>query len=340
MNKFKTQKVVISEFGSPEVLELKNEEVELNPKNGLLIEVMAVGVGFADIMAQRGGYFLAPKRPFSPGYDLVGKVANLNGSSKFKEGDIVAAMLPTMCTYQDKLQVLENYLVKLPENLSVLDAAAAILNYLTAYCILEEKAKVKQGDTVLIHGVSGGVGTALAQIGKLKNLKMYGTASKAKHHLAEAYGVIPIDYRTDNFVDVLKRVEPDGMNAAFDAMGAENIKKTAKIMAQKGTIVSYGFAGSAYGGYGELFKGLWQFFKLKLAPNGIKMEACGTPSGIKKNPEWYQGTLAKILQQVKDGLLQPLIDSTFSLEEVAKAHELMESGKAKGKIVLTTKHYK
>jgi len=337
---FNTQRVLVSDFGGPEVLKIVDETIESSPEKGLLIEVWAVGVGYADIMAQRGGYFLAPKRPFSPGYDLVGRVADSYNSNKFKEGDLIAAMLPVMCTYQDKLQVPEKYLIKLPENIKVIDAVASILNYLTAYCILEEKAKVKEGDKVLIHGVSGGVGMALAQIGQLKKLKMYGTCSASKFQLAEKFGVIPIDYKNEVFEAIIKKKNPSGINAAFDAMGAENLKRTAKVIKRGGTIVSYGFSGSNYGGYAELFKGLLQFLKIKLLPNGIKMKACGTPSEVKKKPEWYRKTLSTILSQIKDWKINPLIDSTFPLTEVAKAHAFMESGKAKGKVVLTTKYFK
>ncbi len=336
---FNTEQVIVSEFGGPEILKLIDNTIEATAEKGLLVEVWAVGVGYADIMAQRGGYFLAPKRPFSPGYDLIGRVVESYGSKKFKPGDTVAAMLPTMCTYQDKLQVEEKYLVKLPDNIKAIDAAASILNYLTACCILEQKARVKEGDTVLIHGVSGGVGMALAQIGQLKKLKMYGTCSATKFYLAEKYGVIPINYKNEAFEAIIKKKHPLGIDAAFDAMGAENLKRTAKVVKRGGTIVSYGFSGSNYGGYAELFKGLFQFLKIKLLPNGIKMQACGTPAEVKKNPEWYRDSLTKILHQIADGNLQPIIDSTFSLSEVSKAHALMESGKAKGKIVLTTKYF-
>lgn len=333
------QKVVINEFGGPEVLQLINEKFETNPKKGLLIEVLAVGVGFADIMAQRGGYFRAKKKPVIPGYDLVGQIVNAYDSTIFKSGDKIAALLPAMCTYQDKIQIPEKYLVKIPDNLPLLDAAAVILNYITACSILEEKAKVKKGDTVLIHGASGGVGAALAQIGKLKGLKMYGTASSAKHNILKEYGVIPIDYKTENFVEVIQKQQPNGIDAAFDAMGAENIRRSAKIIKKGGTIVSYGFSGNNYGGSGELIKGLFQFMKLKVLPNGIKMKVCAAPTEVKNNPEWYRKTLSKIFQQMKENQLKPIIDSVFPLSEVIKAHELMESGKARGKVVLTTKYF-
>jgi NADPH:quinone reductase-like Zn-dependent oxidoreductase len=115
-------------------------------------------------MAQRGGYPLAPKLPFSPGYDFVGKIIDPCNSVSFNKGDMVCAMLPTMGTYR------ERYI------------------------------EVKEGGVVFIQGASGGVGISLSEIGKLKKLNMFGTASKAKHGFLKETGVIPINYQEDDFV--------------------------------------------------------------------------------------------------------------------------------------------
>lgn len=134
-------KVEICRNGAPEVLEIRKETLTPDSGKGLLIEVWAFGVGWADIMAQRGGYALAPKKPFSPGYDFVGKVIESYNSNDFKKGDMVAALLPEMGAYSELLEVEEKYLVKVPEKTPIDKAVASILNYLTAYCIVEKKSK-------------------------------------------------------------------------------------------------------------------------------------------------------------------------------------------------------
>lgn len=335
----KMERVIIHSYGDPKVL--KSEIIELQPdkNNGLLIEVWAVGVGFADIMAQRGGYALAPKLPFTPGYDFIGRIIDSYDSVNFQNEDMVAALTPKMGTYKDLIEVKEELLVKVPPGSDILNLGAAILNYLTAYCILEEKAKVKQGDIVFIQGVSGGVGIALAQIGKLKGLKMYGTASKEKHGLLKEMGVIAIDYKNEDFVSIIQNDYPKGINAAFDARGGKSLLDSSRIVKKGGFVVSYGFSGKAFGGKPEMLKGLGVLIRLFLTPNGKRVRVCGTPGEVEKKPQWYNTTLKKIFKEISLSKLKPIIASSFLLNDAMKAHELMESGNFIGKIMLKTKYF-
>lgn len=336
----KFERVTIKFHGNSDVLTSEMVELVPNEKSGLLIEVWAIGIGFADIMAQRGGYALAPKLPFSPGYDFVGRVVEAYNSEDFKNGDFVAALLPQMGTYRDLIEVPEEFLVKLPQGISLLKTAAAVLNYLTAYCILDEKAKIKSGDTVFIQGASGGVGIALAQIGRMKGLKMYGTASQAKHPLLKQLGVIPIDYKRENFVVRIKRDFPNGLDAAFDARGGEYLLKTAQIVKKGGVVVSYGFSGNNFGGNVEVLKGLAILVRLYLTPNGKKIKICAIPGEVDKNQKWYKNTLKKIVDEIALLKLDPIVGANFTLKDASKAHKLMESGNFEGKIVLTTNYFK
>lgn len=290
-------------------------------------------------MAQRGGYALAPKLPFSPGYDLVGRIVEVYDSSKFKKGDMVCAMLPTLGTYADILEVKEEYLVKMPKDVSVLKAAAAILNYLTAYCILEKKANSQKNDTVFIQGASGGVGMALSQIGAMKGLKMYGTSSKSKFDLLKSNGVIPIDYRNNDFVEKIRTNHPNGIDASFDARGGKDLQNAGKIIRNGGTAVAYGFSGNGFGGNKEMMKGLWQLVKLILSPNGKKVKTCAIPNEVKNDTNWYRKKLETILELIKEGKLNPQIDSVFDLKNASAAHKKFEKGNLKGKIILKTKYY-
>lgn len=335
----KVERIILKQNGKPDVLQ--NEVIELipNKNNGLLIEVWAIGIGFADIMAQRGGYALAPKLPFSPGYDFVGKIIDPYNSVSFNKGDMVCAMLPTMGTYRDIIEVKEDFLIKLPKGISIIKTAAAILNYLTAYCILEEKVKVKEGNTVFIQGASGGVGIALAQIGKLKKLNMFGTASKSKHRFLKEMGVIPIDYRNEDFVKIIKNKYPKGINAVFDARGGIDLRNASKVVKKGGTVVTYGFSGNGFGGNKEMIKGLWELMKLMIIPNGKRIKICGTPNEIKKKSIWYKKKLTEIVDLINNGSLNPLIDSIFPLKEAGLAHAKFEEGNLKGKIILITKYY-
>ena len=334
------KRVVIRQNGAPDVLETVTETLNRNKKTGLLVEIWAFGVGWADIMAQRGGYALAPKKPFTPGYDFVGKVIDNYGSNQFEIGDSVAAMLPEMGTYSEILEVDEKYVVKVPDNTPIDKAAASILNYLTAYCILEQKAKVNDNDTVYIQGASGGVGLALAQVGKLKGLKMYGTSSPSKFSLLTSNGVIPIDYKNEDLVEIILRQYPNGIDAAFDARGGKSLKSCIQVIKKGGTVVSYGFSGDNYGGNKEMFKGLAIVLKNLISINGKQIKFCATPSEVKKQTEWYKKTLTQIFNQINSGEINPLVNEIIPFNDIAKAHLMMEKGKLDGKIIVKTKYYK
>lgn len=334
------KKVVIRQNGTPDVLEIKSETLSRDINKGLLIEVWAFGVGWADIMAQRGGYALAPKKPFTPGYDFIGKIIDNCCSNQFQTGDMVAALLPQMGTYSELLEVDEKYLVKLPNKTPIDKAAASLLNYLTAYCIIEQKASIKDNDSVYIQGASGGVGIALSQIGKLKSLKMFGTTSKNKAELIKNYGVIPIDYKSENLVEIIRKSHAKGVDVAFDARGGKSLSDCIKVIKNGGVVVSYGFSGDNYGGNKDMLKGIMIILKNLFSSNGKQIKLCGTPSEIEKNTDWYKTTLTKIFKQINSGEINPLIHEIIPFYEIVKAHKLMEKGKLVGKIIVKTKYYK
>jgi NADPH:quinone reductase-like Zn-dependent oxidoreductase len=159
-----------------------------------------------------------------PGYAIVGDVdAFGEGVTDAAVGDRVAA-LTTYGGYAEYIFLGEEQLIPVPTTLDPAEAAPVILNYIVAYQTLHRTAKIKAGDKVLIIGASGGIGTAFLQLGKLANLTMYGIASKSKHHILTEYGATPIDYRTQDFVEVIRKAEPEGLEAVFDGIGGDYIK--------------------------------------------------------------------------------------------------------------------
>jgi NADPH:quinone reductase-like Zn-dependent oxidoreductase len=208
----KYRNVVLTKRGSSEVLKIAERE-HCNPSaNQVKIKILACGIGRTDIAMRYGYYPFAPKIPFVPGYEIVGKIESIgSGVMGFVAGDIVAA-LTVYGGYSEYIYLEQKHLVKVPEGLDLSAVAALILNYTTAYQILKRVSKVRAGDSVLINGASGGVGTALLDLGRLESLKMYGTASENKHDLIKKFGAIPIDYNTEDFVDFIHKREPAGLN--------------------------------------------------------------------------------------------------------------------------------
>jgi len=331
----KHKRIVIEANGSTDVLNTVEEALP-DPKPGeVRVRVLAAGVGFADVMAQHGGYPLAPKLPFTPGYDFTGIVDQIGeGVTDVVEGQYVAALNPQFGCYAEYICVRSELLVKVPEELDPAEVVSIILNYLTAHCILHKKGHLSEKESVLIHAAAGGVGTALLQLGNLLDLKMYGTASKRKHDIVRQFGGIPIDYRNQDFLEFIRKEMPDGVDAAFDPIGGANLRRSYQIVRKNGRIISYGFAGKKFGGLGRMVFGVLLMSLLNIFPDGKRVRLCATPGEVKKDKPWYRETLAELLSMLSDRKIQPVIGARIPLVEVQHAHRLMEEGSVCGKVVL------
>ncbi|MGD2079216.1 MAG: alcohol dehydrogenase catalytic domain-containing protein, partial [Chloroflexota bacterium] len=207
--------VVATSIGGPEVLQVVENDLRPPAAGEARIKVLAASVSQPDVTVRNGetlykGTPLGRKPPFVPGYAVVGTVDAIGEDvAEVAVGDRVAA-LTVVGGYTEYLYWNSDRLIPVPKDLDPLEVAPLILNYIVAYQVLHRKAKVKAGEKALIIGASGGLGTALLQLGQLAGLKMYGIASKRKHHILTEYGAIPIDYHTQDFVEVLRQAEPDG----------------------------------------------------------------------------------------------------------------------------------
>jgi NADPH2:quinone reductase len=187
----KYKHIMIPQFGGAENLLLLEDDLLEPQANEVGVKVLAAGVSFADILMREGAHPESMNRrtPFTLGWDLVGVVDKLGDKvSTWQTGQMVAA-LPIVGGYAEYVILPSNELVPVPPGLDPAEAVSLILNYTTAYQMLHRCADIKSGETILIHGnAAGGVGTALLQLGKLANLKMYGTASYEKHDIVSSLG--------------------------------------------------------------------------------------------------------------------------------------------------------
>jgi NADPH:quinone reductase-like Zn-dependent oxidoreductase len=243
-------------------------------------------------------------------------------------GDKVGA-LTTYGGYAEYMFLGHEQLIPVPVALDPAEAVTLILNYIVAYQALHRSAKVKAGDKVLIIGASGGIGTAFLQLGKLANLTMYGMASKSKHHVLIEYGATPIDYHTQDFVEVIRKAEPDGLDAVFDGIGGDYIGRGFSLLRRGGTFVGYANPLSL----SRTFRFLGQVILFNLWPNGKSATYYSTgKSRLNRRPfmeDW--ATLFKLLEE---GKIRPIITRKFPILEAAKANELLESGSVIGNLVL------
>ncbi len=191
-------RVVVTQYGGPDVIQVIEEECPEPRAGEVRVRVQAAGVSLPDVMARQGIHPETPVPPFTPGWDLVGTVDRLgDGASGFEPGRTVAA-LPIHGAYAEYVCLPERDLVPVPPGLDPAEAVSVVLNYITAYQMMHRSAHVKPGQRVLIHGASGGVGTALLQLGRVAGLQMYGTCSSRSASAVIELGGIPIDYQTQD----------------------------------------------------------------------------------------------------------------------------------------------
>ena len=327
MEKYKS--VLLTQRGGPEVLQLVETELRAPKQGEVRIKVLACGVGRTDVAMRYGYYPYAPKIPFVPGYEIIGEVDQTGtGVSNFQPGDRVAA-LTVYGGYSEYIYLEQQHLVKVPEGLDPAEAVSLILNYITAYQAMHRTAGVKAGDRVLITGASGGVGSALLDLGRLAGLKMYGLASSAKHEMLQKQGGLAIDYRQKDWMTEVKSLEPAGLDFVFDGIGGPFISKGFKLLRKGGHLVEYGFPD-----FIGMLKGMVRLSVLNALPNGRKADFYGISRDYQKDPSTVQEDMAALFNLLKSQQIRPLVSHRMALAEAAEANRLLESGKVSGKVVL------
>jgi NADPH2:quinone reductase len=176
----KYMRIVVTRYGGPEVITVAEQECPAPMPGEVRVKVQAAGVSLPDVLAREGVHPETPRVPYTPGWDLVGVVDQIGeGVSAVELGQMVAAMPISGC-YPQYVCLPQRKFVPVPAGLDSAEAVAVVLNYITAYQMLDRSAKARPGQRVLIHGASGGVGSALLQLGRLAEVEMCGTCSRRR----------------------------------------------------------------------------------------------------------------------------------------------------------------
>jgi NADPH:quinone reductase-like Zn-dependent oxidoreductase len=174
----------------------------------------------------------------------------------------------------------------------------------------------------------------MLQLGKLLDLKMYGTASPSKHDLIAHLGAMPIDYKSEDFVERILDKTGAGVDAVFDAIGGEHFKRSFKTLNRGGTLVAYGFYNAVMGKGGSL---PLDFLRLQLwhvLPNGRSTTFYSIGPWREKHADWFYEDLTGLFDLLAEGKIKPVVGARLPLTEVVHAHELIEQGAVQGKAVL------
>jgi NADPH:quinone reductase-like Zn-dependent oxidoreductase len=331
--------VILPGIVEPSGLLILEKEIE-GPKPGqVIIKMEASGISFAEQSMRRDRYPGQPKFPFVPGYDLVGRVVAIGeGVDPAIIGKRYAALTKTG-GWATMAIVNADDLLPVPEGVNAEDAEAIVVNGITAWQMLHREAKVKRGQTVLVHGANGGVGTLLVQLAQTAGVRVIGTASPRHHEALIAQGVTPVDYNDTNLEGTIRRLAPDGLDAAFDNVGLASVSTSFRLLRKGGTLVSYAIASSLRKTDSIVFQFLLLISKLlwwTILPNNKKATFYNIWSGkgspaFRNNMREDFASLTKLLSQ---GTLQAKIAKVFPLSDVAKAMEFAESRTAYGKVIL------
>lgn len=334
----KYNRIVISKFGGRENLNVIEDETGELAAGNVRVRVFTSGVAWADVMMRTGLYpGKMPLPPFTPGYNIVGVVEQSNASeSGFKPGDPVAA-ITKFGGYSEIVDVKASLLVPVPSGVDFAQAACLSLNYLTAYQIIHRFAQVKRGETVLIHGAGGGVGTAFLQLGAIRRLRMLGTESTAKQDAVRQLGGIPIDYHQDDFVKKTLEIAPGGVDAAFDPIGGTHLVRTYETLNSGGRLIAYGErAIVGEGVHNPVEEKIHNDFMAahREPVDGKTVRWYESFDVVQKQPEWYHEDMSALMGCLKFKKISPLVAGRLPYQEAAHAHELLETTGVVGKLVL------
>ncbi|HTV20140.1 MAG TPA: zinc-binding dehydrogenase, partial [Polyangiaceae bacterium] len=221
--------IILPGLGEPEALITTEREVRGPAPGKLLVRLDITGVSFAEVQMLRGRYPGQPAFPFVPGYDLVGTIVQIGtGVQGFAVGERVAAMTLTGA-WSELVEIEARAAVGVPAAVSSSDAAAVIVNGVTARRMLID-ARVRPGDTLLVHGAGGGVGTLLVQLARQLGARVIGTGRQTQRATIEALGATFIDYRSEDVPARVRALAPRGVAAVFDHVGGDSLKQSYRLL--------------------------------------------------------------------------------------------------------------
>ena len=311
------------------------------PKAGeVRIKVAYAGINFADLLMRLGFYQPRPPFPFTPGYEVSGVVDALGkGVAGLEVGQKVVAAMRNGGQASYVLSPVDR-VIPLPDGISLQAAASTPVTYMTAHHMLHHLGHLRPEDKVLVHGGAGGVGTAALQLCKWAGVKqVLATSSKGKHHIIEHYGARPIDRHNEDFEAIIKEeTGGTGVDHILDPIGGDHLRRSLSCLAEGGRLYTYGMSAAAPSGKRSLLKALFALRRMpKFDPLRLMTRnraVFGVHMGTWSNEAVMHGQLARIVEGIQTGHLEPIVDSVFDATNVQEAHQYIHDAKNIGKVLL------
>ena len=313
------------EFGEPEVLRLEEVATPRLGPGQVLVRMHAVGVNPVETYIRAGKYARLPELPYTPGNDGAGVLEQVGSDvNEFKPGDRVYTAGSISGTYAEFTLCKSEQVHRLPANISFAQGAAMGTPYATAYRGLFQRSDAKPGETVLVHGASGGVGMAAVQLAYARDLRVFGTAGSDEGlKLAREQGAHEVfDHRAhDHFEHIMQATSGRGVDVIVELLANVNLGKDLTILANGGRVVVIGSRG-----------------RVEIDPRDTMQRDADIRGMVLPNtpPAELASIHAALAAGLEDGTLRPVIGREFPLADAAQAHRTVMEPGALGKIVLRT----
>jgi NADPH2:quinone reductase len=293
--------------------------------DGVLVDVHAAGVSFPELLQTRGEYQFKPELPFVPGSEVGGIVRSAPAGADVRPGDRVAAF-SMLGAWAEVALAPSHFVFPLPDSLDFAQGAALILNYHTAYFALKLRGRLAPGETVLVHGAAGGVGTAALQVAKaLGASKTIGVVSTdEKERIAREAGADFVVRADGPWKDEARSLSDGGVDVVIDPVGGDRFTDSLRSLRPQGRVVVVGFTGGS----------IPEVRVNRLLLGNLDVVGAGWGAYVLSRPEVTREIGAVIGQQIADGFVRPIVGARFGLARAAEALELLDRREALGKVVL------
>jgi len=320
---------LVKEFGPPSSIVVEDVP-DLVPGPGeVVIDVAAVSINFPDILVVEGTYQNLPARPFSPGKEAAGRVVAVGaGVQRVAVGQRVLVLIE-YGGYAEQLMAPEDLVMQIPDSMSYEEAAAFGLVYSTAHFGLFRRGQLVEGETVLVTGVGGGVGSAAVQLAKTRGCRVIALAQDdAKAQFARELGADVVLTSSPESLrdDLLAATDGNGVDVVLEMLGGDYLTQIIRATAWEGRIVIVGFAS---GGQNPIKPG-------HILVKSISLIGLVSSDYRDRDPALMRSTMAEMLELFDQGKLNAAVDTTFPLDKVGDALQYVKDGRVKGKVVVTT----
>jgi NADPH2:quinone reductase len=296
----------------------------LTPGSGVVVDVHCAGVSFPELLQTRGEYQLKPELPFIPGSEVAGIVRSAPPEAKVSAGDRVAAFC-ALGGFAETAVAPEFFTFALSPELDFAQGAGLILNYHTAYFSLALRGRLKAGETVLVHGAAGGVGTAALQVAKGLGARTIAVVStEAKGRVAEQAGADHVVRADGPWKDEAKELSGGGVDVVLDPVGGERFIDSLRSLREDGRLVVVGFTGGS----------IPEVKVNRLLLGNTEVVGAGWGAYVMGKPDLNREIGAAVNRMVDNGYIRPVVGERFPMARAAEALKAIDERRATGKVVL------